>query len=281
MHKIKPSTELNSTIISLYTSGLDTYQVAEKCGCSQTFIMNALKRSGIQRRTTQSYTRKYIPNENFFNVIDTQEKAYVLGLLYADGNNYVKGVHSYEVSCKLLLSDKAILERMRDLLSPQSPIKKVFDKNTNDFYWLLKIHSKKLTQQLTKLGCVPAKSLILIWPKWLVDPELQRHFIRGYFDGDGSLYAKKPTNTGHIDWGWQITSTRQFCLAVKKILETKLNIHCSIVLSKPKTNQITTVLSVGGNLQVKKVLDWLYQDANIYLPRKYDKYMEFINGAET
>jgi hypothetical protein len=52
-------------------------------------------------------------------------------------------------------------------------------------------------------------------------------------------------------------------------------IHCSESLTYSKTNKITTTLSVGGNLQVKKVLDWLYQDATIYLPRKYEKYLEF------
>jgi len=275
MQKIKSSPELDSTIVALYTSGLDTYQVAEKCGCSQTFIMNTLKRCGIQRRTTQSYTRKYIPNENFFDIIDTEEKAYTLGFMYADGNNYVKKAHSYEISIKLQEKDKVILERFRDLISPLSSVEIVSDSSVSEIYYRLRINSKLLTQQLTKLGCIPVKSLILTWPEWLVDPKLQQHFIRGYFDGDGSLYARKPTKTGQVDWGWQITSTGQFCLVVKDLLENKLDIHCSISLSKPKTNQITTVLSVGGNLQVKKVLDWLYQDTTIYLPRKYDKYKEF------
>lgn len=277
MQKIKPSPELNSTIVSLYVSGLDTYQIAEKCGCSQTFIMNTLKRQGTQRRTTQSYTRKYIPNENFFDIIDTQEKAYVLGFLYADGNNYVKGVHSYEVSIKLQAEDKIILEKFRDLLSPLSTIDLVKDANVSGVYYRLRINSKKLTQQLTKLGCVQAKSLILQFPNWLTNLKLQQHFIRGYFDGDGSLYAKEPTKTGHVDWGWQITSTGQFCLVVKELLENKLDVHCSIGLACSKNNQITTTLSVGGNLQVKRVLDWLYQDATIYLPRKYEKYVEFTN----
>jgi hypothetical protein len=237
--------------------------------------MNTLKRSGIQRRTTQSYTRKYISNENFFDIIDTEEKAYVLGFLYADGNNYVKGTHSYEVSIKLQAEDKIILEKFRNLLSPQSQIKIAKDNSTPNLHYLLKINSKKLTEQLTKLGCMQAKSLILQFPTWLVDMKLQQHFIRGYFDGDGSLYAKKPSKTEHIDWGWKITSTGQFCLVVKELLENKLDIHCSISLACPKTNQITTTLSVGGNLQVKKVLDWLYQDATIYLLRKYEKYLEF------
>lgn len=284
MVKTKPSSELHSKISALYISGLNTYQVSKQCKCSQTFVINTLKKLGIQRRSTQSYTRKYIPNENFFDIIDTEEKAYVLGFLYADGNNYVNGAHSYEVSCKLQIGDKFILEKMRDLLSPSVPIKKVFDQSICDYAWLLKINSKRMSQQLAQLGCVPAKSLILKFPDWLVDLNLQRHFIRGYFDGDGSLYQKKPSKTGHINWGWQITSTKQFCLIVKNIIEKQLNIHCSQSLSRPKTNQITTTLSVGGNLQIKKVLDWLYQDATIYLPRKYDKYIEFNNyllGAET
>lgn len=277
--KIKSSPEINEKIISLYLSGKDTYQTAEEFNCSQTFVMNTLKRHNIPRRTTYHYTTKYITNEKFFDIIDIEEKAYTLGFLYADGNNYVRWAHSYEVSIGLQEEDKIILEQFRDFLSPQSEL--IFIdyslKNWKSQY-KLRINSKTLAQQLTKLGCIQAKSLTLTYPKWLIDPELQRHFIRGYFDGDGSLYAKKPSKTGHIDYGWQITSTNDFCTYVKRYLEDLLQIHCSKSLTHPETNQITTSLSVGGNLQVRKVLDWLYKDATIYLPRKYDKYQEFING---
>ena len=131
-----------------------------------------------------------------------------------------------------------------------------------------------LSSQLTNLGCMPCKSLILTWPEYL-DNKLQSHFLRGYFDGDGSLYSKKPNKTNYVNYGWQITSTDKFCLKVKEIIESKLLIHCSKSLSCPKTNQITTTLSIGGNKQVLKILNWLYKDATIYLPRKYNKYIEF------
>lgn len=278
MPKIQSTPEINSIIVALYESGLDTYQVAKKCNCSQTFIMKTLKKCHISRRTTQSYITKYVPNENFFDSINTEEKAYILGFLYADGNNYVKN-NNYEVSIKLQLEDLSILEKMRDLISPDSQVKKVFDKSTYKFYYLFKINSKVLSQQLSNLGCVPAKSLILQFPSW-IDLSLQHHFIRGYFDGDGSLYSKKPNKTNYVNWGWQITSTQQFCETVKDIIQ-ELDVHCSQSLSRPKTNKITTTLSVGGNLQVKKVLDWLYQDATIYLPRKFDKYQEFIQSRSS
>jgi len=277
MKKIKATIEINNKIIALYLSGKGTYQIATDCGCSQTFIMNVLKRYNIPRRTAQSYTTKYITNENFFNNVNTEEKAYILGFLYADGNNYVKPGRHYEISIKLQEKDRIILEKIRDYLSPKSPIKIVGDSRTDNLYPLLKINSKILTQQLTKLGCIPNKSLILTWPEWLIDPKLQQHFIRGYFDGDGSIYSKKPTKTGYVNYAWAITSSNNFCNEVKNIIENHMQIHCSQSICKPKSNKITTSLSVGGNLQVMKILDWMYQDATIYMPRKYHKYLEFKN----
>ena len=69
-----------------------------------------------------------------------------------------------------------------------------------------------------------------------------------------------------------------FVMKLKRHIENTVNIHCSINLTHPKMNQITTTLSVGGNLQVRKILDWLYQDATIYLPRKYEKYLELCTN---
>jgi len=239
--------------------------------------MNTLKRNNISRRSTQTYTTKYISDEKFFERIDTEEKAYFLGLLYADGNNYVRELHNYEVSIKLQAQDKIILEKFKNLISPQSSLKLIIDKKTNNLYYLFKINNKKISEQLSCLGCIPNKSLLLKFPNF-IEEKLINHFIRGYFDGDGSLYCKKPKyKTNYINYGLSIVSSKMFCEEIKHIIENKINIHFSSKLSRPKTNQITTTLSVGGNKQVKKVLDWLYQDATIYLPRKYTKYQEFIN----
>lgn len=280
MTKIQPTPEITEKIISLYLSGKDTYETASIIGCSQTFIMNTLKRNNIPRRSTQIYTTKYISNENFFDIIDTEEKAYFLGLMYADGNNYVRSPHSYEVSIALMEKDKLILEKLRDLLSTNTLLKYLTFKNTKwSNQYLLRINNKKMSEQLSKLGCVPKKSLILTFPNEdIVPTHLINHFIRGYSDGDGSIYSRIPKNNGYVNYGWQITSTKNFCNSVDHLLSNKLNIHFSKSLVHPKTNQITTTLSVGGNLQVRKVLDWLYQDATIYLPRKYNKYQEFIHS---
>jgi intein/homing endonuclease len=179
--------------------------------------MNTLKRNNIPRRTTQHYTVKYITNEKFFDIINDEEKAYFLGLMYADGNNYVRIPHSYEVSIKLQEQDKYILEKFRDLLSPQTNLKLIIDKKIKTKYCLFKINSKILSHQLSELGCVPAKSLILEFPKFISN-NLIHHFIRGYSDGDGSIYSKSPTKTDYINYGWQITSTNKFTSFLKMII---------------------------------------------------------------
>lgn len=132
-------------------------------------------------------------------------------------------------------------------------------------------------QMVISHGCFPNKSLILDFPK-TVPGKLIRHFLRGYSDGDGTIYKNHFKNKRTVNTIWKIISTKQFCQTVVSILKEQLDVNCSQSLSRPKTNQTTTILSVGGNIQVRKVLDWLYQDSTIYLPRKYDKYLKFRNS---
>ena len=269
MQKTKRNHQIDQEIISLYNSGLTTYEVGEKVKCSQTCVLNCLKENNICRRSTSSYNTKYITNLYFFNKIDNEAKAYFLGLLYADGNNYVREKHSYEVSIKLKAEDKYILEKLRDYLCPEISLKEVVDKRTGNLHYLLKINSKELSEQLFKLGCVPNKSLILKFP--MIEEDLISHFVRGYFDGDGSLYSRKPNKSGHINYNWQITSTRSFCEYLKNYLLNKYKINGTMKLACRKSNLITTTLSVGGNKQVEKLLTWIYGGASLYLDRKYKK----------
>jgi hypothetical protein len=160
-------------------------------------------------------------------------------------------------------------------MSPSSSVK------TTDAgkYSYFRVNRKEICDQLISHGCVPNKSLILEFPT-TVPNELIRHFMRGYSDGDGCIYKNHFKNKKTINTIWKFVSTKQFCQQTAKTLKEELGISCSQSLSRPKTNQITTTLSVGGNLQVRKVLDWLYQDATIYLPRKHDKYQEFIRDCD-
>ena len=253
--------------------GKEQWEIAEIFNSAQTSISAILKRNDVSTRIGKKIKYTDI-NSIFFKNIDSEENAYFLGFLYADGCVQIKN-NAYTVTLKLKSEDQIIIEKFRDIMSPSSPIKISQSK-----YSYFRVNQKEICEQLISHGCVPNKSLVLEFPT-SVPNELIHHFIRGYSDGDGTIYKNKLQKTiiskPYVNTIWKIISTTEFCNQLAKILKHQLNINCSQSLSKAKTNNITTTLSVGGNLQVKKVLDWMYQDATIYLPRKYEKYIEFIS----
>lgn len=258
-----------SLIIDLYNNGKQQKEIAKNINCSQVTISNILKRTNTLTRVGKKITYTDI-NYDFFKKINSEESAYFLGLLYSDGCVQTKN-NAYKVSLKLKSDDQIIIEKFRNIMSLSSPIKISEGK-----YSYFRINQKQICEQLISHGCIPNKSLILHFPI-TVPNELIKHFLRGYSDGDGTIYINKFKNKSHVNYIWKIISTKQFCNQTAKIIKEQINVNCSQSLSRPKTNQITTTLSVGGNLQVEKLLDWLYQDATIYLPRKYEKYLEFKN----
>jgi intein-encoded DNA endonuclease-like protein len=258
------------SIINLYNTGKQQWEIAQQLNCEQTTISGILRRNGIKTRVGKKITYNDV-NISFFKEINSEESAYFLGLLYADGCVQM-GCGTYTLSLKLKSDDQIIIEKFRNIMSPSSPIKIFYSK-----YSYFRINQKEVCEQLETLGCVPNKSLILEFPT-KVPTNLIRHFLRGYSDGDGSIYINRVKNKQGKKYNntiWKFVSTKQFCQQTAKILKEELGISCSQSLSRPKTNNTTTTLTVGGNLQSKKVLDWLYQDATIYLPRKYEKYLEF------
>lgn len=247
-------------IIEEYEAGRQQREIAKDFDCSQGAISNVLARWGIQTRVGKQITYTDL-NTKFFETIDCEANAYFLGLLYADG-----GIQTYTVSLKLQRVDQDIIERFRDIMCPSYELK------TTDVgkYVYFRANQKTICDQLVALGCGPRKSLTLEFPT-CVPSSLIRHFLRGYSDGDGCI-TQSPNSRGHLCYFWTIVSTERFCQSAAQILKNEAGINSSLHITD---NGITTTLSVSGNNQVEKVLDWLYQDATMYMKRKHDKYLNF------
>ena len=149
------------------------------------------------------------------------------------------------------------------------------DKVTSNGYisknmYQLEVYSKHMCEQLDKLGMHQNKSLILEFPDWLSE-DLYSHFIRGYFDGDGSYCYKYKFGNGWHDL-ISFTSTNNFCEKVKEIINTYTSAKGGGIYDCSSHNGITKVLSISGSNQTKAVLDWMYNNAELYLERKYLKY---------
>jgi len=134
--------------------------------------------------STSTHQRKYTLNEEFFDTW-SPKMAYVLGFWFADGCMRI------EKSYRIMFSsnDFAILSDIRDALGSNAPI----TKNNHDQAFDFRVYSKKLYAKLQELGGSRRKSRIMVFP--YVPKEYLRDFIRGYFDGDGSVFFTEYTRT--------------------------------------------------------------------------------------
>lgn len=262
--------EQKNLVVKLYEELGSSVDVGKKFNVGHKVITKILEERGIKR--TAAKKRLYKIDENYFDVIDTPNKAYILGFLYADGcNNKNKGT----ISMSLEEKDKHILEDIRNEIGSERPLEFIDYSNKHDFGYTYKnqyrllLFSAHMCRILETYGVVPNKSLVLDFPN--LKDNLLHHFIRGYFDGDGCItQGKKDTN-----FILTITSTNSFCEKLKEIVEKEVGINCHIY-DASNHNGITKVFTTSGRLQTKAILDWLYQDADLFLKRKYDRYIQYF-----
>jgi len=272
-------------IVEKYLTGQYTCAaLGREYGIARSGINGILKRRNVKINSLSKSHRTYTINENFFDKIDGEIKAYLLGLLYADGCNSAK---IGRLAITLQEEDKHILERFNLEINSNRPLVyyTLNKKNPNhkNVYKLI-ISNKHMSAQLAKIGCVQAKSLILEFPSEDVLPlYLVRHFIRGYFDGDGCFTFTKRKESKYnynkpnqYQWTLSIVSTSIFCDKIQNIIKDKFNTTCSIVKNPEKYKGDTVVLKKSGK-DALQIMDWLYLDMKIGLTRKYEK-AQFIKG---
>lgn len=206
--------------------------------------------------------KKYYYDDNFFEKIDSESKAYFLGLLYADG--YVNNKLNY-IELTLKSDDLEIINKLiSEIKSNRIPYS-----IKNGKYYRLIINSPKMTNDLINLGCINNKTHLLKFPNNISD-ELIHHMIRGYFDGDGSIWCTAKQNQYHI----QFDGNYDFLIGVHTTINNHLFIENKL-FSKRYKNRIDNIVTLryGGNCVIKKIYDYLYFNANFYINRKRDKFL--------
>ncbi len=200
--------------------------------------------------------------KDFFRKIDTEEKAYWLGFIAADGNI---SKDKYTCSIEIKQSDKEHLEKFSKIFNNYYPVLQI-----DKVYPSVKIciHSKQCCLDLEQYGIIPNKSLILDINFNLISEELLPHFIRGYFDGDGSIFCnvpKRKNGYNYEEWGCNFVGTKKVLSHFKRYLNLKNKIT--------KKGNIYS-LDISGTLKTYQVLTILYNNSTIFLQRKKDKYNE-------
>lgn len=261
-------------VLEDYRNGLGKRKISEKYRCTERTVVKILQAASEYERDMSESRQVYRIDQTYFDKIDTSEKAYFLGFLWADGHNQVK--HN-DVRIQIAEKDILLLEKFKRWLSSDHPIlssKRTCTLSKNKIersYVRLTIKNKHLSQHLLALGMVQQKTSHPVWPN--IEPEFERDFIRGFLDGDGCWYVREKSShfVGSVSFAGNVSFLKQ--LAQK--IEAYTNIKLGIYLSKGSASY--GVASLGGRNQMIRFGQWLYQDKReAYLDRKYQKYLQTV-----
>lgn len=210
-----------------------------------------------------SNSKRPFPNRYIFEKIDTEEKAYWLGFLYADGS---VGSTEDKVELSLAACDVDHIKKFKNFIGLDNKIS--YREKLNAYRYSFR--DKVFKEILIRQGCTPKKSLTLRFPtEEQVPRNLIRHFIRGYFDGDGCF-----CNTNY-NFSVDFISTKNFIEGCLQVLPNNLNKNLTIKDVHRKDG--AKRYGFYGFNDVSVFLDFIYKDCNIYLDRKYQKYLDFLN----
>jgi len=262
-------------ITKKYLDGAKTKDLAAEYGITDTTICSYFRRHNVARMPIG----KYRFNHRFFENIDTEEKAYFLGFIYADGC-------VFDNTCKVNLSIKDInvLEKFRTAIAGDMPIhtRQAVCNLSNDGvsreYCMIEMTNDMLRSDLARHGVIPRKSEILTFPTTVPD-ELIRHFLRGYVDGDGSFGKYRfmdgpPKYRKMTDkYTFSLLSTPEFIEEARRIFKIVSGASGSVSQRKKESPSRVRALSYSGGRCVKLLLHYMYDDCNVYLDRKYQNYL--------
>lgn len=245
-------------------------------GTSDKTVIRRMKEYGIEWNKKVFYSC----NENFFDELN-EKSLYWLGFLATDGNCF-KHNYTYEISLKLALKDIEHLKLFKNNLDSESPIhERVIKKMAGKDGFLknkylscqITIASEKIFNKLAEYNIVPRKTHTYRFPNQLKNHPNVRHFIRGCLDGDG-WYRKHRNNgkeyTTEIRLG--MCGNPIFVKEVFDLIKEKCNVKSGsyYIRKSGKTGDF----EFCAKQDVNNIIDWLYQDATIYIPRKYEIAMQ-------
>ena len=252
--------------IELYLNkGLNFKEIANKLGVNYKTLLRYTKKYKLKSGVGTQGARKYKFDEEFFSIINTEEKAYWLGFIAADGCVY-KNSNAWRLQINLKGSDIEHLEKLQLAIKSNYKIAKKIVGSSE--VCQLKINSKIMCEYLIKQGIIERKSLVVRMPK--IEHNLQRHFIRGYFDGDGSIKNFKDKNNRHR-YNFNIVGGAEMLNSINEAMP------CQLALYKVKRSTPIFSLETTDKKKIMKIYNFLYKDATIYLERKKDVFSNLMS----
>lgn len=238
-------------------------ELAEKYKIDRATMSNILKDNNINKKSNNRIN--YNINEDYFERIDDSNKAYILGLLLTDGS-----VDNLKTNGRIRLSlqkqDVTILNKIKEILKVDS---KLYEDNRGNGMYSLEFVNKKMFEDLQKYNIIPAKTYNTTNLPTNIPKEFIADFLRGMFDGDGTLtYSENMSKD--VTFGLS-SHFETICFEYQMLIDELINktSHNKLFCANGVWN-----CSWRGYNQVLSILDILYKDADLYIDRKYQKYLK-------
>ncbi len=262
-----------------YDCNLSLADIGQKFGCSRMYIMKLCRLYNIPRRSKsnarlEAEKKGKIAGQTFHNINKNFFKewspasAWVLGLLFTDGHISIHGSGNYVVSLSSI--DYSLLLNVKNLMKSTHPIRRASKKQPN--LYTLQFARDEMVADLMRLGMVPRKSLVIKFPE--MPKEFHRHFIRGCWDGDGSVFFDKK-NPKFLRAHY-ISGSKDFIYELEKILQTEVGLPSKMIYHRDKYYYFRYARENSI-----KLFHYLYDDVSpdMYLDRKYNKFIQGINAS--
>jgi len=261
-----------------YLGGMTVIAIGKKYNCNQVTVSKYLKKQGVYITPVPPAIKKYSCDKDFFKSIDTEVKAYWLGFILAEGwlsesidlrKKTIKP--NYRMGIELSTSDEAHLELFKEAVKSTAVISRRSRQGKNKIINLscLRIGDTSFCVNLAKYTGVGSKSRTIKMPD--IPSEFKRDLIRGFFDGEGSVYIQSAGRQRTVS----ITSNAKSFL---QQIADELDFPVKIYRYGSKFDCFKLVISKQEFLL--KFYTYLYSGASIYLPRKRLKFEELSRLIE-
>ncbi len=244
--------EKKCQMIAAYKQGEGTIAIAKRFHLRHESVTSMLQEQGITIRKPTQFARTHACNHTYFHSIDTEEQAYWLGFLTADGCITTGN----RITVHLGIIDCSHLYKLKDALQATQKV------STNNHSCSFAICSPEMAKDLAMHGILPKKTFST--RPGQVAPEITRHYWRGIIDGDGHIRpdGKCMTLVGDYDI---IASFQKFALT-----------HCPDI--KAKICRKENIYSFAIYKRTPDMLALLYNDAMVYLDRKFEQVQRILNA---
>lgn len=245
-------------------------EIANKLGRTLNAVQIKANRIGLKN------PEKYFYNKRFFQYIDTEEKAYWLGFFFADGyTQFNTDRRCYEASIMLSSKDLNHLKKLNKSVNGNVEVRTMLKKNgfgngKQHEMSVIRFYSTEFVKDLISWGCIPNKVKKMIFPK--IEEKFVWSFIRGFFDGDGSIFLDKKRNIPKCNFS---STSYEFLEAIRDFLY-KNNVCSYYTTEKSGVKR----LWISGMENCNLFLDKMYGEATIYLDRKYYRYISYLENCD-